>query len=87
MQISTDKWWHSYQRLVQARQNYGGKGRTFLHRFAVDSPTQNHFRIRKLGHDVRGVAHSDELSYLFKNDFGDVPERDSMEFKAIARFV
>lgn len=87
MQMFTDRYWHTFQTQVQARQNFKAKGKTYFYRFAVDSPTQNHFRIRKLGPHARGVFHADELSYLFKNDFGGVPERNSMEFKAIQRFV
>lgn len=75
------------QRLVQSRQNSGREGKTFLYRFAVDSPTQNHYRISHLGPEVRGVCHADEISFLFKNIYVDVPERDSLEFKSICRFV
>jgi carboxylesterase type B len=87
-QLQTDKiFWHGLQRVVQGRQNSSGKGKTFLYRFAVDSPFQNHYKIRRFGENVRGVCHADELSYLFKNEYGDVPPRDSMEFKSIQRFV
>jgi hypothetical protein len=55
--------------------------------FAVDSPTQNHYRIARLGSDVRGVCHGDEISYLFKNIYVGVPEENSMELQAIRRFV
>lgn len=58
-----------------------------MYRFAVDSPTQNYYRNTRCGPNVRGVCHSDEISYLFKNEFVDVPNRDSMEFKSIERFV
>lgn len=58
-----------------------------MYHFDVDSPTQNHYRVRRLGASVRGVCHADEVSYFFKNIYGDVPERDSMEFKSIQRFV
>lgn len=86
--LQTDKtFWHGLQRIVQGRQNSGGKGKTYLYRFAVDSPTQNHYKINRYGPDLRGVCHADEISYLFKNIYGDVPERASMEFKAIERFV
>lgn len=74
-------------RLILSRQNSGRKGKTFLYRFAVDSPTLNHYRISHLGPEVRGVCHADELSYLFKNINIDVPERDTIEFKSIQRFV
>lgn len=87
-QIQTDKnFWHGMQRLVQGRQNANGNGKTYLYRFAVDSPTFNHYRISRFGPTLRGVCHADELSYLFKNKYGDVPEKDSMEFKTIQRFV
>ena len=58
--------WHGMQRLVHCRQNVGSKGRTFLYRFAVESPTQNHYKIVRLGPDVSGVCHADEVAYLFK---------------------
>jgi len=88
LQVMTDKgFWHGMQRTVQSRQHRGGKGKTYLYRFAVDSPTQNHYRIRHLGPDIRGVCHADEISYLFKNIFNDMPARGTMEFAAIERFV
>lgn len=87
-QIKTDQTFiHGLQRLVQGRMAYKGDGKTFMYHFDVDSPTQNHYRIRRLGSSVRGVCHADEVSYLFKNSYGEVPERDSMEFKSIQRFV
>lgn len=61
-QIKTDQYfWHGLQRIVQGRQN-SGSGKTFLYSFEVDSETQNHYRIRRLGKDVRGVCHADEVS-------------------------
>ncbi|KAG5671206.1 hypothetical protein PVAND_001415 [Polypedilum vanderplanki] len=38
-------------------------------------PTQNHYRIRQLGPDVRGVLHGDELCYIWKNGQGGVPSK------------
>lgn len=58
-----------------------------MYRFAVDSPTQNFFRIRRLGPGVRGTCHADEVGYIFKNSFAEVPEVDTMEFRSIKRFV
>lgn len=78
---------HGIHRLIRSRQNSGGRGKTFFYRFAVDSPTQNHYRNVRLGPEVRGVSHGDEISYLFKNIYVEVPDRDSMEYKAINRFV
>lgn len=79
--------WLDMQRWIHSRQHYGKKGLTFLYRFAVDSPTQNHYRNRWYGSGSVGVAHADELSYLWKNGQGDVPCRDSIEFITIMRFV
>lgn len=58
-----------------------------MYRFAIDSPTQNHYKIRRIGKDVKGTCHADEVSYIFKNVVGDVPAKASMEFNAIERFV
>lgn len=79
--------WHGMQRIIQSRQNSKRLGKTFFYRFAVDSPTQNYYRIARLGPEVRGVSHGDEISYLFKNKFVDVPGKESTEFKTIQRFV
>jgi hypothetical protein len=79
--------WLCMVRAVKARVKSGGRGRTFLYAFWVDSPTQNHYRIRKIGPGKKGVSHADELSYLWKNGQGDVPPIDSMEYEAIMRFV
>lgn len=78
---------HGQQRIIQSRQHSQGRGKTFLYRFAVDSTTQNHYRISRLGPAIRGVSHGDEIFYLFKSIYVDVPARDSMEFQAIKRFV
>lgn len=75
------------QRVIQGRQHSGKFGKTFYYRFAVDSPTQNHYRNAHIGLGVKGVCHGDELSYLFKNIYVDVPSKDTMEFTAILRFV
>lgn len=75
------------QRFIHSRQSCNSKGRTFLYRFAVDSPTQNHYRNRWHGMGRRGAAHGDELCYLWKNGQGDVPCRNSIEFISIMRFV
>ncbi|KAG5669159.1 hypothetical protein PVAND_017054 [Polypedilum vanderplanki] len=80
------RWLYMHQ-YIKARINSGGKGKTFLYNFAVDSPTQNHYRIRWFGPDVKGVPHGDELCYLWKNGQGGVPPKNSMEWEAILRFT
>lgn len=76
--------WLSIMRFIKSRKK---QGKTFIHKFAVDSPTQNHYRIRWCGKDAKGVVHADELCYMWKNGQGDVPRVDSMEFRAINKFV
>lgn len=75
------------QRNIQSRQNSTGKGKTYLFHFAVDSPTQNHYKLTHLGSDVRGVCHADEVGYMFKNIQTEAPKENSIEFKTIQRFV
>lgn len=47
----------------------------------------NEFRLKRNRANVRGVLHADEVSYYFKHNFGPIPDRQSMEFTAIRRFV
>lgn len=75
------------QRFIHSRQSCKKNGRTFLYRFAVDSPTHNQYRNRWFGIGSRGVAHADELCYLWKNGQCVVPCHDSVEFISIMRFV
>ncbi len=77
--------WIGVCRFIKSRQ--GASGKTFMYKFAVDSPTQNHYRNRWLGAGSKGVLHADELSYIWKNGQGDVPSEDSMEFRAIRNYV
>ncbi|KAL7024848.1 hypothetical protein ACKWTF_013218 [Chironomus riparius] len=79
--------WSGMIRAIKARLSSAGKGKTYLYKFCVDSPTQNHYRNRAFGKGSTGVNHGDELSYFWKNNEGDVPASDSMEFQAIKRFT
>jgi cholinesterase len=74
-------------RYVEARRLSNATGKTYLYKFAVDSPTQNCYRNRFFGKVVRGVAHADELAYFWKNSLLKVPSRESKEYKAIIKFV
>lgn len=79
--------WHGMQRFVQSRQHSRGEGKTFLYRFAVDSPTQNHYKVSRYGTEIKGACHADEVSYLFKNKAVDGPQKGSIEFTAVQRLV
>lgn len=78
--------WLGIARFIKSRLN-SQSAKTFLHKFAVDSPTQNHYRNRWDGPGKKGVYHADELSYMWKNGQGGVPDENSMEFRAIKTFV
>lgn len=78
--------WHGMHRVLLSRSKYS-KANTFLYRFSMDSPTQNFYRIRKCGPDVRGVCHADEVCYLFKIGPYDKPASDSVEFDVVRKMV
>uniref|UniRef100_A0A1A9W1E6 carboxylesterase n=1 Tax=Glossina brevipalpis TaxID=37001 RepID=A0A1A9W1E6_9MUSC len=79
--------WHGLYRLLQARCKYG-KAPTYLYRFDYDSPTFNHHRAMYLGTDsVRGVAHGDDLSYLFYSYYSSVLGTNVQEYFMIKRMI
>lgn len=66
--IKTHNMWHYQHRVIRARLAYSSAP-TYLYRFDFDSPDCNLYRIRFNGLEgpgSRGVAHVDELCYLFK---------------------
>ncbi|XP_017119545.1 esterase B1 [Drosophila elegans] len=79
--------WHDLHRLVLARQRYAPNSATYLYRFDFDSPHFNQFRRLVCGDRIRGVAHADELSYLFYNIIASRQQRSSMEYRTIERMV
>uniref|UniRef100_A0A1B0AZH6 carboxylesterase n=1 Tax=Glossina palpalis gambiensis TaxID=67801 RepID=A0A1B0AZH6_9MUSC len=79
--------WHGMYRLLQARSKYGNAS-TYLYRFDFDSPTFNHHRTIYLGNDTyRGVAHGDDLSYLFFSYYSAVLDTKSREYFIMRRMV
>jgi len=79
--------WHGIYRTVLARINYATTN-TFLYRFDFDSPDFNLYRTKFCGQDpVRGVAHADDLSYLFFSDDAWKVAPESLERKTIQRMV
>ncbi|XP_052898916.1 esterase B1-like [Anopheles moucheti] len=86
--LMTDKlFWHGIHRTIYSRTRLPKVAKTFVYRFAVDSETYNHYRLYFCDRNVRGTAHADDLSYLFKNVFSPVPEADTMEYKTMQRMV
>lgn len=84
----TDKWFlHGLHRTCLGRLHYGSAP-TYLYRFNYDSETFNHFKNNVCANPtIRGAAHADDLSYLFKNDFVRNIDRTSPEYLTILRMV
>ncbi|XP_036329429.1 esterase B1-like [Rhagoletis pomonella] len=79
--------WHAVHRTALARMKYA-TANTFLYRFDFDSPTFNHHRLRFCGEDcVNGVAHADEISYIFYLQESSKLAEDSHEKVTIQRMV
>ena len=78
---------HGVHRLLLSRLSYSANVPTYFYRFDFDSATFNHYRILKCGPKQRGVAHADEISYLFNNIMTTKLSPDSREFKTIQRMI
>uniref|UniRef100_A0A182SXE9 Carboxylic ester hydrolase n=1 Tax=Anopheles maculatus TaxID=74869 RepID=A0A182SXE9_9DIPT len=86
--LMTDKlFWHGIHRTIYSRINSRKGAKTFVYRFSVDSETYNHYRIYLCDRNVRGTAHADDLSYLFKNLFSPVPNVDTFEYRTMQTMV
>lgn len=79
--------WHGNHRVIMSRIQAKHTGKTYIYRFDMDSPTQNHHRIKQCGPNVKGVCHADELSYIFKNSYSELPDKSTDEFKVIKVMV
>lgn len=62
-------------------------GRTFIYRFCYDFPTRNHHRVAFGAAKFSGVCHGDDLSYVFTNSWGPVPEKNTDEWNAVQKMV
>lgn len=86
--LMTDKlFWHGLHRTIYGRINSKTTAKTYVYRFSVDSETYNHYRIYFCDKNVRGTAHADDLSYIFKNLFSDVPPKDSFEYRVMTEMI
>ncbi|XP_030373446.1 esterase B1 [Scaptodrosophila lebanonensis] len=79
--------WHDLHRTVLARRAYAANAPTYLYRFDFDSPHFNQFRRLVCGDQVRGVAHADDLSYMFYNIIASKLNKTSLEYRTIERMV
>lgn len=86
--LMTDKlFWHGLHRTIYGRINSKKLAKTYVYRFSVDSDTYNHYRIYFCDKNVRGTAHADDLSYIFKNVFSDVPPPNSFEYRVMTEMI
>ncbi|XP_053689756.1 esterase B1-like [Sabethes cyaneus] len=87
--MMTDRvFWHGLHRTILARVNNNLSSATYVYRFFVDSEFFNHYRIKMIEDPkLRGTSHADEISYLFSNFVGDVPAKDTFEYRALQTFV
>ncbi|KAH8369271.1 hypothetical protein KR009_006103, partial [Drosophila setifemur] len=79
--------WHGFHRTLNARLAYS-KAPTYFYRFDFDSPNFNFYREKFCGDNIKtGVAHADDLCYLWLNSAGWKLEKSSREYRTIERMV
>lgn len=87
-QVIGDKlFWHGFHRAILSRRKFASSANTYLYRFSMDSPIQNHYKIKRFGPKVKGSCHADDVSYIFKNSYFGAPPKDSVEFEVIMKMV
>lgn len=82
---SENMFWHGVYRAVLSRMEFANS-KTFLMRFNVDAKL-NFFKILKKCEKYHGACHVDDVFYIFKTNFTEVPPIDSKEFKVIEKMV
>ncbi|XP_017052988.1 esterase B1-like isoform X2 [Drosophila ficusphila] len=84
---SYKSFWHCFHRTLNARLAYA-KAPTYFYRFDFDSPNFNFYRAKFCrGHIKTGVAHADDLCYLFRSAEAWKLEKSSAEYRTIERMV
>ncbi|XP_050744517.1 esterase B1 isoform X2 [Drosophila biarmipes] len=84
---SYKNFWHGFHRTLSARLAYA-KAPTYYYRFDFDSPNYNFYRAKFCGDIIKsGVAHADDLSYLFRNSGSWKLEKSSAEYRNIERMI
>ncbi|XP_073820711.1 esterase B1-like [Musca autumnalis] len=79
--------WHDLHRVVKSRKELA-TAPTYQYLFDFDSPTFNHHRKMFCGSDIQeGVAHADDLAYLFNSFYSWKLEKDSKEYLTIRRMI
>ncbi|XP_011193262.2 esterase B1 [Zeugodacus cucurbitae] len=75
-------------RLILSRLSHAAGAPLYLYRFDFDSEALPHpYRIFRMGRGLKGVAHGDELSYIFSNLYSQRMPKESGEYKTINRMI
>ncbi|XP_073837894.1 esterase B1-like [Musca autumnalis] len=88
-------YWHPIQKVIEARLKYARKTPTFLYRFDFHSDKLiNPFRLMRSPdteeqqyHVNDGVAHTDELAFLFSSVLAKPMDRQSREYACLRRMI
>lgn len=83
--ISDAMFWHDIYRSIQSRMAYS-KEKTYLLRFHVNG-SENLFRKTFKCDHYKEACHADDLTYIFKSSFLDLPAKDSKEMAVINKMV
>lgn len=86
--ISDSRFIHGIHRNILSRVNGSQSlGKTYSYRFSYDFPNRNHHKIVFGASAYKGACHADDISYLFTNGWGPVPEKDTDEWHAVQKMV
>lgn len=73
---------------VKSRVQYASKSPTYLYRFDFDSEKLiSPYRFVRWGRGISGVAHTDDLTYLFSSVLSKKMELNSREYLTIQRMI
>ena len=79
---------HPMHKTVKSRLQCANKASTYLYRFDFDSEKLlTPYRFLRWGQGVSGVAHTDDLTYLFSNMMSKPMELNSREYLTIQRMI
>ncbi|XP_075164678.1 esterase B1-like [Haematobia irritans] len=79
--------WHGIYRTIRARKVYASNVPTYCFYFDFDSHFFNQFRVNCCGPTVRGVCHSDDVSYLFYGVVAQKLDTHCKEYQCIQRMI
>lgn len=86
--ISDSRFVHGTHRNILSRLSQKqARGKTFSYRFSYDFPTRNHHKTVFGATNFAGACHADDISYVFTNTWGSVPDKGTDEWNAVQKMV